>query len=490
MQPAGESGNIAARNYVLYSVFEWQPMSGVNEPTPALCLRWFGILSADWPEDYVMIDDLPRRGQRCASGFIAAVLVGCVIAVSWSQGDPIDPLAGRAAQPAQSPASPKDPGTRPVALARVKWSTPTTQPVNATGPVPIPLSPTTFPADTPDPFSTPGDDFRVDLHDVAMLSAAADSLDRFPPSVVVPPERRDALMLLDSVFHDPYARERKAVQAFHVERARRIVEQLEKTKVTEGAKIWAFYNMGFVIRTKSATLGFDLTAARHLPGFTLPDELMKRLLAQCDVLFISHTHWDHADPVFAQNFIDAGKPVVGPPDLWAGYPINAKLTPLGRAAGKPQALQLKDGATLTVTVNPGFQHMKDGPDVTNNVYVVRTPDELCFAHTGDNNGYLPSGFEWIDEVHTHGKVDVLLFNDWTQMVPRTLRGFDPNLVIAGHYDELGHENVWARAPYWRGLLHAEKSKVPWLVMAWGESYDYKPADFPAAATTRPAANSR
>ena len=69
-----------------------------------------------------------------------------------------------------------------------------------------------------------------------MLAAAIDSLDRFPPALIVSPKRRDALMLLDSVFHDPYARERKAVQTFHLHRAQRVVEQLEKTEVADGGR--------------------------------------------------------------------------------------------------------------------------------------------------------------------------------------------------------------------------------------------------------------
>ena len=218
--------------------------------------------------------------------------------------------------------------------------------------------------------------------------------------------------------------------------------------------------MGFVVRTRSVTLGFDLIPARHLPGFTLPDDLMKRLVDRCDVLFISHTHWDHADPELAQEFVSQGKPVVGPPDLWAAYAINAKLSPLNRQAGTEQRLLLKGGQRqLKVTVNPGFQHMKNGPDVTNNVYLVRTAEDICIGHTGDNNAYLPSGFEWIDEVHKHGRVDILLFNDWTQMVPRTLRGFDPQLVIAGHFDELGHENIWAQGAVLAGTRSRRKVQV-------------------------------
>ena len=240
--------------------------------------------------------------------------------------------------------------------------------------------------------------------------------------------------------------------------------------------------MGFVVRTASVTVGFDLIAAKHLPGFDLPDDLMRRLVAQCDVLFISHTHWDHADPALAELFLDRGKPVVGPPDLWAGAPINARLTRLRRQPLLQQPVPVRAGRrTLHVIANPGFQNLKTGENVTNDVYVVGTPEGLVIAHTGDDNTFKPAGFTWVDPDHPqpHQGVDVLLLNDWTLQVPRTLRGYDPRLVVGGHFDELGHENVFARAPYWRGLLHAHKSPVPWLVMTWGESFDYDRRAFPA-----------
>jgi hypothetical protein len=120
---------------------------------------------------------------------------------------------------------------------------------------------------------------------------------RFPPQLFEPIERHMAMLMLDAVFHDVEAPERSAVQEFHHSRIELAEKEIENIRVDEGAMIWKLYNMGFVVRTKTVTIGFDLThgySARH-EGFAVSDNLMDRIVQQCDVHFISHRHGDHAD---------------------------------------------------------------------------------------------------------------------------------------------------------------------------------------------------
>ena len=88
---------------------------------------------------------------------------------------------------------------------------------------------------------------------------------------------------------------------------------IEQTEVSSGARIWKMYNMGFVVRTKSVTIGFDLIRGEWLgiDGFSVEKDEMSRLIDQCDVLFVSHYHSDHAEEWVAQSFVDQGKPVLG-----------------------------------------------------------------------------------------------------------------------------------------------------------------------------------
>ena len=216
-------------------------------------------------------------------------------------------------------------------------------------------------------------------------------------------------------------------------------------------------------------------------GFPLPDSLVARLVSQCDALFISHNHEDHTDQGIAQAFLDQGKPVVAPADACKDQPIYARLTHLNRDADTVQVLPVQGGKRqLRVVVYPGHQ----GPETDNNVCLVITPEQLSFCQTGDqwDGGH---DFDWIDQVGSHHRVDVLLPNCWTMDIVRVVKGFDPQLIITGHENEMGH-TIDHREPYW--LTYQRKvgsdrfggSRLvgydrPLLVMTWGESYHYRPS---------------
>jgi len=254
---------------------------------------------------------------------------------------------------------------------------------------------------------------------------------------------------------------------------------METTRVREGATIWKLYNMGFIIRTRTVTVAFDLVrgdSARHA-GFALPAEIMHRYVDQCDALFISHRHGDHVDEAVAQRFLDQGKPVVAPPQVLAGKPIATRLTHLKREAHTEQVLRIQNGRReLKVVIYPGHQMER----TENNVALIITPEGLSFAHLGDQINEPPFmvDYAWIDEVARHHHVDVLLPASWTNEILRIAQGFRPRLVLPGHENELGHP-IDDRVPFWGDadflqLTYPElkRSVYPVIVMTWGESYHY------------------
>lgn len=351
---------------------------------------------------------------------------------------------------------------------------------------------------TVDPRLNRDDDAFMTRQAGALLASVDEILAGHPPVVPEPEVRRMTLYTLDGVLHDIYAPNRAPVQAFYQRRMAGVAEALESTRADEGAWIWKLYNHGFIVRTASVTLGFDLQRGAGQfrvnkpeggrenvpsPGFPIGDDLVKRIVDQCDVLFISHRHGDHADPVFAQMFVDQGKAVVAPPDVFENTPLNAKLSILPREVDTLQHLPLKGGAvTLDLVVYPGQQYQNGGPP--NNVVLAITPEGMCFAHNGDqiNDPYpdYQEDYKWIDHVHEHYKVDVLMTNCWLNDIYRFTKGFDPKLVLPGHQNELSHQ-VWDRVPYWGDaeFLHLTTpallaSDYPVLVMAWGEAYHYAP----------------
>ncbi len=349
-----------------------------------------------------------------------------------------------------------------------------------------------------DPNLDERDNGYLDRQDTALLDEVAKTLAAVPPQLPQPPERKLALYLLDAVLHDVYAPNRIPVQQFYHSQMERLADELEHTKVEDGAVIWKLYNHGFIVRTASVTLAFDFyrgverfrvedpVKGRQIvdsPGFPISETLMKRIVDQCDVLFISHRHSDHADPVIAQAIINQGKPVVAPDEVFKGQDLQAKITHLDRVVNEEQSLAIKNGALeLRLVVYPGQQYQDGG--IPNNVVLVFTPEGMSFAHNGDqiNDPYpeYQEDYKWIDHVHEHYKVDVLMTNCWLNDIMRFTRGFNPKLVLPGHQNELGHA-IWDRVPYWGDseYLHLTYpqllvSDYPVLVMTWGESFHYMP----------------
>ncbi len=314
-------------------------------------------------------------------------------------------------------------------------------------------------------FGKPGE--YLDWQSASLLNIARSILSKYPPQVEEPQERQMAMVLLDAVFHDEGAPQRSSVQNFHHQQILSVLQEIENTKVSEGVKIWKLYDMGVIMRTKTVTVAFDITRG-HSSGsdsFALPDEMINRIATQCDALFISHFHGDHADEMVAETFLEMGKPVITPPDIWKEKEIYNSLTHLERKAHEIQKLRLNNKELdLEVVVYPGHQ----GADIPNNVVLVVTPEQYTVCHTGDQS--LEEDFSWIDEVPEHHKVDVLIPNCWTTNPLRTAQGFNPKIIIPAHENELGH-SIDHREAY---ALNYSRWDVPFhkIIMTWGESFHH------------------
>ncbi|MCK4772240.1 MAG: MBL fold metallo-hydrolase [Candidatus Latescibacteria bacterium] len=302
------------------------------------------------------------------------------------------------------------------------------------------------------------------------LNLVHESLVRFPPQLPEPLVRRMAMLMLDGIFHYESAPERPPVQEFFHSCMSYAADEMDQTRVSRGALIWKLYDHGFVVRTPTVTVGFDLIRgySAGAEGFAVADELMARIVDQCDVLFISHRHGDHADSWVARAFLDRSKPVVAPLEVWADSTFHPGITHLTPQAHAIQELSIQNGRRrLEVIIYPGHQ----GDTIPNNVTLVISPEGMSFCHTGDqSNG---DDFGWIDEVGGNHRVDVLLPNCWATDISRMARGFDPELIITGHENELGH-SIDHREPFWLTYDRLMRSIYPVVVMTWGESFHYVP----------------
>jgi len=332
---------------------------------------------------------------------------------------------------------------------------------------------------TPDPQLSQEDNDFLSRQAGVFLDTIQSILTNYPPSIHEKKERGTAKLLMDAVFHEHFAVYRKPVQVFFQARIDQLIKELEETKVDKGVVIWKVYNMGFIARTKTVTLAFDLVTGitSGSKEFAIGTDKLSRIVRQCDALLITHRHPDHADKTVAEKFIELGLPVLAPDEVWKGDSIHGKLNLPERSADKVQPLKLKK-YTLDMVVYPGHQLRS----IENNVYLVKTPEGITLAHIGDqiNEGDFMVDFGWIDQVAKNHHVDVLMPNAWTTDIFRIVKGFNPELVMPGHELELGH-TVWDRLPYWGddeflGLNYSllKKSEFPVVVTFWGESYHYYP----------------
>lgn len=330
----------------------------------------------------------------------------------------------------------------------------------------------------PDVVQSQKDNDYLNRQSAVFLDSVQAILRKYPPVLKEGKERGYAKLLLDAVFHEKYAAYRKPAQDFFHSQISRLVEELETQKVRHGARIWKIYDMGFIVRTNRVTIAFDLVSGitSGSKEFALPAPLLDRMVKQCDLLFISHRHADHAEQAVAERFINDNKPVISPDQVWRGESIASRIEHPDRSAEKLHQLVLPGERKLSFVVFPGHQMQS----TDNNVVLVTTPDGITLAHTGDeiNEGdYMPD-FEWIDKVALKYKVDILMPNAWTMDICRIVKGFDPALVLPGHELELGH-TVWDRLPYWGDDAYLElnykqlkQSSYPVVALVWGESILY------------------
>jgi glyoxylase-like metal-dependent hydrolase (beta-lactamase superfamily II) len=302
-------------------------------------------------------------------------------------------------------------------------------------------------------------------------------LAHYPPSVLESTERGFARLLMDAVFNEEFAVSRKPAQEFFHARVQKMIDELENTKPETGAKIWRLYNMGYIVRTPSVTLAFDFSSGitSGSQEFAMGEQETERIVNQCDALFISHLHKDHAEKKIAEQFINKGLPVFAPAEVWKDDSIQNNIINPERTAHKTSQFEI-NGNTLEIVTYPGHQMN----EIECNVYLVKTEEGIVMSHLGDQinrNGFMKD-FEWIDNVKENYTVDILMPNVWTADFSRILKGFNPKLIVPSFEPE---DKDWDKLSFGGELDYFElkmaemkASNYPFVDMMWGESYDYLP----------------
>lgn len=296
-------------------------------------------------------------------------------------------------------------------------------------------------------------------HEADVLLDLVDrTLQAYPPTPSPSVERRLALTALDAVLHQTRNDDSPELHAFLDTRIARVLAEMDAPAPENGLELWKLYNDGFVVRSRSLTLGFDLCGTRGSRTF-IPDSLMRAIVRRCDALFISHRDPDHADRTVVALAAEAGVPVYGPEDFQ-----DDRFTPVRREDFGTMDLPIRDGRTVRVQPLPGHQ---DG--LQNNIYVVTFPEGTTFAHCGDQ--YLKEDMAWLGTVAEKmaRPLDVLVIDCWAMDLQETILGFKPRTVVFGHENELGH-SIDHREAFWQSQYKLDTLQLPMpaYLLAWGE----------------------
>ena len=311
---------------------------------------------------------------------------------------------------------------------------------------------------------------------VAPSLAAADlALAADPPAHPPSPARQAALMMLDGPLHLVDANRFQSTNDFLVKRLTAAIESIEQTTVTHGAQLWKLYNHGFVLRTPTVTMGMDLVRGwrfmdepQHYYG--LPPALVARLVAQLDLLTVTHNHGDHHDTLVRDCALAHGIPLIVETSIFADLPDQPLVLRPQRHPTTTQpttiTIPTRTGHAIHVAVYPGHQ----GESVANNVYLLRTPEGFTLMHTGDQSGDLD--WAWLDTIGLHHQVDLLLPNCWTTDMERLVAGVRPQWTVFGHEVEMAHSPDH-RESYWRSFqLFRDLAEPQNLVLGWGETVHF------------------
>ena len=125
-----------------------------------------------------------------------------------------------------------------------------------------------------------------------------------------------------------------------------------------------------------------------------------------------------------------------------------------------------------MNVLPGHQDA-----LQNNIWIVTLPNGKVVGATGDQWQDDGSDLKWLKDIHLRlPKIDVLAMDCWIHDYDEHVADFSPRLLISQHENEIGAHGIDHREAYWMTIYkntHFHQNPTPYVLMAWGEWYDYK-----------------
>ncbi len=264
--------------------------------------------------------------------------------------------------------------------------------------------------------------------------------------------RENSFGSIDDLIFGVYPPLNPGTKKFYSEMLRKALLEIESEKVESGVTVWQIYNMGFIVKSSSFTIGFDLFDYFDIPEFLNLADIL-------DISFISHSHNDHYSEKLTNVMKALGKPVVGPSEIPF---VNVKLQP-----GESTEI-----SGITIIAHNGLH------SVPLRQFEIITPEGIKILHTGDN--------QTSTTVPVIPNLDILLLNSWVNESGTTtwiegsrlaIAKAKPKVTLPGHILELGHlGSPYPPVPY-RDVIEVDNGNLDseYYVMAWGERYHYPDA---------------
>ena len=299
-----------------------------------------------------------------------------------------------------------------------------------------------------------------------MLDLADKALNENPPAVDINREREMALLMIDAVTHEPAPIDNPAVLEFLSGRIARVADDLDKPlKGRKSLRIYRLYNCGTLFRTRDLTVAVDINGR---DGALIPDDIMERIVDKVDILFYTHNHGDHIDHHVRDLCHRKGIPIYAPDEIFKN---DIMVHHVWKEGLHTFDVDLTKGR-LTVNVLPGHQD-----DLQNNIWIVTLPNGKVVGATGDQWKSERGDLEWLKDIHLRlPRRDVLSMDCWIHDYDEHVADFNPRLIISQHENEIGAHGIDHRESYWMTMFKntkASRSTTPWVLMTWGEWFDYK-----------------